>query len=235
MTILQSNRHFLGVERSATGRVWRDRLDDRGNARALALVQRHAVPELLARIVGGRNAEVDGIEAYLDPTIKRLMPDPDVITGMTAAASRLADANGRGETVAVFGDSDVDGGTSAAVLASFLRAAGLDPPIHIPDRIFEGYGPNIEAIRALAERGAKLIVTVDCGTTSLEPLAEAKRLGLDCVVIDHHLADEVLPDAVAIVNPNRLDDLSGLGHLAAVGLVFPNVVAADRELRPRRR
>jgi single-stranded-DNA-specific exonuclease len=152
---------------------------------------------------------------------------------MTAAASRLADAIGRGETVAVFGDYDVDGATSAAVLASFLRAAGLDPPIHIPDRIFEGYGPNIEAIRALAERGAKLIVTVDCGTTSLEPLAEAKRIGLDCVVIDHHLADEVLPDAVAIVNPNRLDDLSGLGHLAAVGLVFLTVVAANRELRRR--
>jgi single-stranded-DNA-specific exonuclease len=233
MTILQSNRHFLGVERSATGRVWRDRLDDRGNALSLALVQRHGLPELLARIVAGRNAEVDGIEAYLDPTIKRLMPDPDVITGMTAAANRLADAIGRGETVAVFGDYDVDGATSAAVLASFLRAAGLDPPIHIPDRIFEGYGPNIEAIRALAERGAKLIVTVDCGTTSLEPLAEAKRLGLDCVVIDHHLADEVLPDAVAIVNPNRLDDLSGLGHLAAVGLVFLTVVAANRELRRR--
>src|SRR3982074_1679055 len=201
MTILQSNRHFLGVERSATGRVWRDRLDERGNARSLALVQRHGLPELLARIVAGRNAEVDGIEAYLDPTIKRLMPDPDVITGMTAAASRLADAVGRGESSAGFGDYDVDGATSAAVLASFLRAAGLDPLIHIPDRIFEGYGPNIEAIRALAQRCAGLLVTGDGGTRSLEPLAEAKRLGLDSVVIDHHQADETLPDAV-IVNPN---------------------------------
>src|ERR1700694_3594648 len=122
MTILQSNRHFLGVERSATGRVWRDRLDDRGNARSLALVQRHGLPERLARIVAGRNAEVDGIEAYLDPTIKRLMPDPDVITDMTAAASRLADAIGRGETVAVFGDYDVGGATPAVVLA---RSSGV--------------------------------------------------------------------------------------------------------------
>ena len=102
--------------------------------------------------------------------------------------------------------------------ARYLRHCGLDPIIHIPDRIFEGYGPNVDAIRSFAERGVKLLITVDCGTTSLEPLAEASRLGLDTVVIDHHQADEELPAAVAIVNPNRADDLSGLGHLAAVGL-----------------
>jgi single-stranded-DNA-specific exonuclease len=235
--IVQSSRHFLEVERSATGRAWRERLDERGNARSLALVQRHGLPELLARIVAGRSAELDGtadsVTAYLDPTIKRLMPDPDTVTDMGAAAVRLADGIERGETIAVFGDYDVDGATSAALLASFLRAAGGDPLIHIPDRIFEGYGPNIEAVRSLAERGAKLIVTVDCGTTSVEPLAEARRIGLDCIVIDHHQADEVLPPAVAIVNPNRLDDLSGLGHLAAVGLVFLTVVAVNRELRRR--
>jgi single-stranded-DNA-specific exonuclease len=119
------------------------------------------------------------------------------------------------------------------VLACFLRHAGLDPLIHIPDRLFEGYGPNTEAIRALADRGATLIVTVDCGTTSSEPLAEAKKLGLDVVVIDHHQAGENLPEAVAVVNPNRLDDLSRLGHLAAVGLTFLTVVAVNRELRRR--
>jgi len=193
MTILISNRHFLGVERSATGRAWRDRLDDRGNARSLAIAQRHGMPELLARIVAGRSVEVDGVEAYLDPTIKGLMPDPEVITGIKPAASRIADAIVHGEQVAIFGDYDVDGATSAALLASFLRIAGLDPLIHIPDRIFEGYGPNVEAIRSLAERGAKLLVTVDCGTTSVEPLAEARKLGLDTVVIDHHQADETLP------------------------------------------
>jgi single-stranded-DNA-specific exonuclease len=233
MTILNSNRHFLGVETSATGRAWRDRLDDRGNARSLAIAQRHGVPEMLARILAGRNVEVDGVEAYLDPTIKRLMPDPDVIADMKPAASRIAHAVVHGECVAIFGDYDVDGATSAALLASFLRIADVEPLIHIPDRIFEGYGPNVEAIASLAARGAKLLVTVDCGTTSMEPLAEAKRLGLDTVVIDHHQADENLPPAVAVVNPNRLDDLSGLGHLAAVGLVFLVVVAVNRELRQR--
>jgi single-stranded-DNA-specific exonuclease len=229
----ESNRHFLGVERSATGRAWRDRLDDRGSARSLAITQRHGVPEMLARILAGRNVEVDGVEAYLDPTIKRLMPDPDVIVDMKPAANRIADAIVRGEQVAIFGDYDVDGATSTALLASFLRIAGVDPLIHIPDRIFEGYGPNIDAIGSLARRGAKLLVTVDCGTTSTEPLAEARRLGLDTIVIDHHQADENLPIAVAVVNPNRLDDLSGLGHLAAVGLVFLAVVAINRELRRR--
>jgi single-stranded-DNA-specific exonuclease len=233
MTILNSNRHFLGVEFSATGRAWRDRLDDRGNTRSLAIAQRHGLPDLLARILAGRNVDVDGIESYLNPTIKQLMPDPEVLTDIVPAASRIADAIMLGERVAIFGDYDVDGATSAALLASFLRIAGVDPLIHIPDRIFEGYGPNIEAIGSLAARGAKLLVTVDCGTTSMEPLAEAKRLGLDTIVIDHHQADESLPPAVAVVNPNRLDDLSGLGHLAAVGLVFFAVVATNRELRRR--
>ena len=224
---------FLGVESSATGRAWRDRLDARGAARALAIAQRHDLPELLARILAGRNVEVDAVEAFLDPTIKRSMPDPDVLTAMPEAAARIADAIQRGETVAIFGDYDVDGATSAALLARFLRHAGIEPLIHIPDRLFEGYGPNVEAVRALAARGATLLVTVDCGTTSIEPLAQARALGVDVVVIDHHQADEALPPALAIVNPNRRDDLSGLGHLAAVGLTFMTVVAVNRLLRSR--
>jgi len=131
------------------------------------------------------------------------------------------------------GDYDVDGATSAAVLGRYLRHCGLRAIIHIPDRLFEGYGPNSEAVRALAARGASLLVTVDCGTTSYEPLLEARNLGLDVIVIDHHQADERLPAALAVVNPNRLDDLSTLGHLAAVGLVFMTVVAVNRELRGR--
>jgi len=228
-----SNAIFLGVESSATGRTWRSRLDERGSARALAIAQRHDLPELLARILAGRNVEVDAVEAFLDPTIKRAMPDPNVLTAMPEAAGRIADAIMRNEKVAIFGDYDVDGATSAALLARFLRHAGVDPMIHIPDRLFEGYGPNIEAVRALAGRGATLLVAVDCGTTSPEPLAEAQKLGVDVVVIDHHQADEVLPPAVAIVNPNRRDDLSGLGHLAAVGLTFMTVVAVNRVLRSR--
>lgn len=233
MNIAFSNRLFLGVERSVCGRAWCDRLDERGAAQALAIAQRHNLPELLARILAGRNVEADGVEAFLDPTVKRLMPDPYVLNSMQAAAERIADAMQRGESVAIFGDYDVDGAASSALLALFLRAGGLDPMVHIPDRIFEGYGPNVDAIRSLAERGAKLLITVDCGTTSMEPLAEAQKLGLDVVVIDHHQADEQLPPAIAVVNPNRRDDLSGLGHLAAVGLTFLAVVAVNRELRNR--
>jgi single-stranded-DNA-specific exonuclease len=227
-----ASRLFLGVERSVCGRPWRDRLDERATTRALAIAQRHNVPELLARILAGRGVEVDEVEAFLDPTVRRLMPDPHTVTAMEQAALRLAEAMMRGEQVAIFGDYDVDGATASALLARFLRLGGSEPIVHIPDRIFEGYGPNIEAIRALADRGAKLLVTVDCGTASIEPLAEARRLGLDVIVIDHHQADERLPDAI-VVNANRLDDLSGLGHLAAVGLVFVTVVAVNRILRTR--
>ena len=225
---------FLGVTQSATGRIWRDRVDARGSARAMAIVQRFKLPEMLARVIAGRNIAIDAVEDFLDPTIRKLMPDPFTITQMEAAAKRIADAAERGEQVAIFGDYDVDGATSSALLAWHLRHCGLDPQIHIPDRIFEGYGPNVDAIRALAGKGNSLLVTVDCGTTSFEPLAEAKKLGMSVVVIDHHQANEELPDVEAVVNPNRLDDISGLGHLAAVGLVLITLVAVNRELRQRR-
>ena len=222
---------FLGVSHSATGKSWRDRLDARGAARALAITQRYRLPEMLARVLAGRDVEIDAVEDFLDPTIRKLMPDPHTVTAMETAAKRIAEAAASGEKVAIFGDYDVDGATSAALLAWHLRHCGLDPLIHIPDRIFEGYGPNTEAVRALAAKGATLLVTVDCGTTSLEPLAEARRLGLSVVVIDHHQCGDELPDVDALVNPNRPDDLSGLGHLAAVGLVLVTLVAVNRELR----
>jgi single-stranded-DNA-specific exonuclease len=229
----QTERPFLGVEHSVTGRVWRDRLDARGAARALAIGQRHGLPELLCRVLAGREVEIDAVPAYLDPTVRRLMPDPNTLTGMQAAAARLADAVQRKEQIAVLGDYDVDGATSTALLVRVLRAGGADPFFHIPDRLFEGYGPNIEAVRKIAERGARLLVTVDCGTTSGDALAEASRLGLDVIVLDHHQAGERLPPALALVNPNREDDLSGLGHLAAVGVTFMAAVALVRELRDR--
>ncbi|QND71294.1 single-stranded-DNA-specific exonuclease RecJ [Tardiphaga robiniae] len=230
---VESQQAFLGVTESATGRIWRDRVDQRGAARALAMVQRFQLPEMLARVIAGRNIELDAVEDFLDPTIRKLMPDPFTITQMEAAAKRIADAAQRREKVAIFGDYDVDGATSSALLAWHLRHCGLDPQIHIPDRIFEGYGPNVDAIRTLAGKGATLLVTVDCGTTSFEPLAEAKKLGMSVVVIDHHQTGEELPDVDAVVNPNRLDDISGLGHLAAVGLVLITLVAVNRELRKR--
>ena len=227
------DRNFLGVEQSLTGRSWRERLDERGSARALSIAQRHGVDELLARVLAGRNVDVDQVDSFLDPTIKRLMPDPYTLTDMEAAATRIADAVIRGERIAIFGDYDVDGATASALLCRYLRHCGLDPIVHIPDRIFEGYGPNIEAVRSFAERGAKLLITVDCGVSSIEPLAEARKCGLETVVIDHHQGDEKIPEAVAVVDPNRADDLSGLGHLAAVGLVFLTLVAVTRELRRR--
>ncbi|MGM4885747.1 single-stranded-DNA-specific exonuclease RecJ [Tardiphaga sp. 20_F10_N6_6] len=230
---VESQQAFLGVTESATGRIWRDRVDQRGAARALAMVQRFQLPEMLARVIAGRNIELDAVEDFLDPTIRKLMPDPFTVTQMEAAAKRIADAAQRREKVAIFGDYDVDGATSSALLAWHLRHCGLDPQIHIPDRIFEGYGPNVDAIKTLAGKGATLLVTVDCGTTSFEPLAEAKKLGMSVVVIDHHQTGEELPDVDAVVNPNRLDDISGLGHLAAVGLVLITLVAVNRELRKR--
>src|SRR3954470_12513992 len=224
---------FLGVQHSLTGKLWRDRLDARGAARALAIVQRYQLPEMLARVLAGRDVEIDAVADFLDPTIRQLMPDPFTVTQMEAAAGRIADAAASGEKDAIFGDYEVDGATSAALLAWHLRHCGLDPLIHIPDRIFEGYGPNTEAVRMLAGKGATLLVTVDCGTTSIEPLAEGRKLGMSVVVIDHHQSGEELPEVEALVNPNRPDDLSGLGYLAAVGLTLVTLVAVNRELRSR--
>ena len=226
-------RAFLGVQYSATGRTWRDRLGMRQNAAALAIGQRYGLPELLARVLAGRDVDLDDVESYLDPTVKRLMPDPFSLTDMEQAAVRLADAVERKEQVAIIGDYDVDGATSTALMVRVLRAAHLDPFFHIPDRQFEGYGPNVEAVRNLAARGAKLLLTLDCGTTSTDALKEARNLGLDVVVLDHHQAGELLPPALALVNPNREDDLSELGHLAAVGVTFMACVALVRELRVR--
>lgn len=223
----------MGVTNSVTGRVWRDRCGVRENQVALAIHQRHDLPEILARIIACRGIGLDDVENFLDPSLRKLMPDPSTLTDMDGAAARLADAVQRKERVAVFGDYDVDGATSTALLVRVLRAAGLDPLFHIPDRLFEGYGPNVDAIGKLAAAGATLLVTVDCGSTSHESLAEANKLGMDAVVIDHHQIADDLPYALAVINPHRADDLSRLGQLAAVGLVFMTVVALVRELRRR--
>jgi single-stranded-DNA-specific exonuclease len=224
---------FLGVESSFSGRIWRDRLDLKGRAAAAEIARDHGVADLLSRALAGRGVTTADAAAFLEPSIRTLMPDPSTLTAMDAAAARLADAVERSEHVAIFGDYDVDGATSAALLAGFLREAGAEARVHIPDRIFEGYGPNIGAIDGLADAGATLLVTVDCGSTSFEPLAHARSRGLDVVVLDHHQVGETLPEVTALVNPNRQDDLSGLGHLAACGVTFMTLVATSRELRRR--
>jgi len=227
-----SLRPFLGVERSVLGRPWRDRLDAEGQARALAIGQLLGAVDLLSRVLAGRGLTPETAEAYLDPTLRGLLPDPSALQDMEAASERLADAVERGDKIAIFGDYDVDGAASAALLADYFAACGTPYLVHIPDRIFEGYGPNIEAIQNLAKSGAKLLVTVDCGATSHAPLAEARRLGLDPIVLDHHQAPELLPEAI-VVNPNRRDDLSGQGQLCAAGVAFMTLIALNRVLRRR--
>jgi single-stranded-DNA-specific exonuclease len=226
------DRLVLAVAASALGRPWRARLDAAGEARALAIAQAHGHPDILSRVLAGRGVTHDTSAQYLDPTVRTLMPEPFTLQGMEAAVARLVHAVEAGETIAIFGDYDVDGACSAALLAGFLDAAGCPRLIHIPDRIFEGYGPNVAAIETLKGQGATLLVCVDCGTMSHGALAQAKALGLDAVVIDHHQAPEVLPEAI-IVNPNRLDDLSGLGQLCAAGVVLMVLVALNRALRER--
>lgn len=227
-------RPMLGVSRSVTGRRWLARLDDRGTAEATAISQRHGLPDVMGRVLAGRSVPLDAVDSFLAPTLRDLMPDPAVVTGMIAAAERLADAVARREAVGVLADYDVDGATSAAILVRHLRALGLDPLLHIPDRSTEGYGVSNAAVERFAEAGVRLMVTLDCGTSSHEALEIAARRGLDVVVVDHHPAGERLPPAVAIVNPNRQDDLSGLGHLAACGVTFLLSVALNRVLRARR-
>jgi single-stranded-DNA-specific exonuclease len=226
------SRCFLGVERSALGRPWRTRLDAAGEGRALAMVQRHGHGDLLARVMAGRGVMPDAAPAYLDAKLRDLMPDPSILRDMDAAVERLARAVTEGERVAIFGDYDVDGAASAALLADFFSACGTPHRIHIPDRLFEGYGPNVEAIAMLADAGCTLLVTVDCGTTSHAALADAARRGLDPIVLDHHQAGAELPPAL-VVNPNRQDDLSGLGQLCAAGVVFMTLVALSRVLRAK--
>lgn len=222
---------FLGVTRSVRGFQWRERLEPDAKLLADAIAQRHGLPELLGRVLAARGVGLDEVDTVLDPTLKALMPDPSTLKGMDAAARRLADAVTKREPVAIFGDYDVDGACSSALLKRFLDHHRVASRIYIPDRIFEGYGPNPAAIETLVKEGARLIVTVDCGTTSFEPLEVAQKLATDVVVVDHHQADERLPEAVAVVNPNRQDCLSGLGHLCAAGVTFMVLVATQRVLR----
>ena len=220
---------FLGVEHSATGRRWVgpgpevERL-------GLAIAQTLEVPEIVGRVLAGRGVTPEGAEAYLNPTLRALMPDPSVLAGMNAAADRLAAAVIKNQRIAVFGDYDVDGGASVALLCTWLGQLGRTATPYIPDRIDEGYGPNVPAMEALG-RAHDLILCVDCGTLSFEPVAAARAAGAEVIIADHHLAQVDLPDAVAVVNPNRQDDDSGLGYLCAAGVVFLLLVATNRALR----
>ncbi|MGI9524950.1 MAG: single-stranded-DNA-specific exonuclease RecJ [Hyphomicrobiaceae bacterium] len=224
---------FLGVDESVRGFRWLDRLSAARRNAALAISQRYDLPDVLGRVLAARDVDLNDAKLFLEPSLRSLMPDPSTIQDMDRAAERIADAIQNGEAIAVFGDYDVDGACSSALMELFLGLHDCKCRTYIPDRLSEGYGPNSAAMELLSTEGARLIVAVDCGTTSFEPLAAARDLGLDVVVIDHHQADETLPDVEALVNPNRQDDLSGLGQLCAAGVVFLVLVATTRELRRR--
>lgn len=230
---IRQARQFLDVAQSVTGRAWRSRLDIRAEAAATAMVQRGIASECLARVLAGRGVAAETAQPFLNPSLKQDLPDPSTLADMDRAAARLADAVASRRTVAIFGDYDVDGATSAALLSGVLEALGCPTRVYIPDRIFEGYGPNPEAIDLLVDDGAGLIVCVDCGSTSFSALQRAAARGTDVVVLDHHQVGADLPPANAIVNPNRHDDVSGQGHLAAVGVTFLAAVALLREVRRR--
>ncbi len=224
---------FRGLERSILGRRWQPRL---GDARAaLALAQRAGLSETVARILAGRGVDADRAASFLDPKIRDAMPDPSHLKDMDKAVDRLIAALDAGEPIAIFGDYDVDGATSAALLQGHLEALGARVRHYIPDRIKEGYGPNAAALLMLAQEGVRVVVTVDCGTTAHAPLAAAAEAKLDVIVVDHHAAEASLPQAFAIVNPNRVDQTSDLGQLAAVGVAFLLLVALNRALRKRGR
>ncbi len=224
-----SDRAVLGVERSVTGKRWRARSgDDRA---AVAIAQQLELPEIVGRVLAARGVRPADAEAFLNPTLRAALPDPSHLRDMDRAVERLVKAVCEGETVGVLGDYDVDGATSAALLVRFFAALGRTVPVYIPDRQAEGYGPNIEALRALRAEGASVVITVDCGTTAHAPLEAAVAEGLDIIVVDHHVAETRLPRGCLVVNPNRIDESSNCGQLAAVGVTFLLVVALNRALR----
>ncbi|WMS42868.1 single-stranded-DNA-specific exonuclease RecJ [Acuticoccus sp. MNP-M23] len=222
----------LAVERSMTGRSWVRRLAPAEERTALALAQRHGLPHVVASVLAGRGMTTENAETELAPTMRALMPDPSTLTDCDALVARLADAVTAAEPVAIFSDYDVDGATAAAVVARVLRAYGREPRVMIPDRVSDGYGPSVALMETLVADGARVVLCLDCGSGAIEPVAAAKAAGADVLVIDHHPVD-TLAAADAVVNPNRADDLSGLGHCAAVGVAFVAMVGLVRELKRR--
>jgi single-stranded-DNA-specific exonuclease len=220
---------FLGVDQSVGGKRWTQRAGDERNA--LQMAQQLGIPEIVARVLAGRGVDIAAAPQFLEPRLRDQLPDPSHLKDMDKAAARIAAVIRAGEPIAVFGDYDVDGATSSALLHRFIGQAGGRVRVYIPDRIKEGYGPNAEALLRLQSEGAGVVVTVDCGTTAHQPLARVAAAGLDVIVIDHHAAEPSLPEAFAIVNPNRLDEQSPHRQLAAVGVTFLLAVAINRALR----
>ena len=220
---------FLNVNRSAKGQRWVARLQDTRTAEAMA--QQHELPEILCRVLAGRGVGIDEAEAFLNPTLRTLMPQPSAFRDMEKGAARLAQAIRSGEKIGIISDYDVDGVSSASLMLRFLKAVGSSAHVYIPDRVSEGYGPSEKAVQALKDEGTQLLLTLDCGVLSHDPLAHAAALGLETIIVDHHQAGAELPEAHAVINPNRQDDVSGQGHLCAAGVVMVLVAATNKLLR----
>lgn len=218
---------FLSVDASLSGRRWVGPSDDIIR-QADALAQKTGLPDLVSRILAVRGIGPENVDAFLTPTLRDLLPDPRSLRDMEVAAARFVSAVQKGEKIAVFADYDVDGGASAALILDWLADMGRSATLYVPDRIDEGYGPNPAAMADLASQH-DLIVCVDCGTLSHEAIAAARDA--DVIVLDHHLGGETLPDAVAIVNPNRQDESGDLAHLCAAAVVFLMLVEVNRRLR----
>ena len=214
---------------SASGQLWQPRLAD-GRV-ASAMVQQHGISEILARILAGRGVTIDDAPRALTPTLRDLLPDPLHLLDMEKAVARTVRAIEKSEKIAVFGDYDVDGATASALLKRYFAALGRHIEVYIPDRMREGYGPNIAVFDTLMAAGATLIITVDCGTLAHAPIAHAQQKGADVLVLDHHLSEGALPNAHAIVNPNRIDETSPHRNLCAAGVTFLFLVALNAALK----
>ena len=222
---------FLNVTHSAKGQRWQARALDQRSAQTIS--QKLELPEILGRVMAARGVGVDEAENWLNPTLRGLMPKPATMMDLEKGAARLADAIMAGEKIGVISDYDVDGVTSAALLLRFLQAVGSDAKIYIPDRVSEGYGPSEKAVQTLKNEGAELLLTLDCGVLSHDPLAHAAELGFTTMIVDHHQAEVELPTAYAVINPNRQDDISGQGHLCAAGVVFLLLASTNKVLREK--
>lgn len=222
---------FLGVERSISGRRWTPRLQTDRMAQAIS--QQANVSDIMGRILAARGVLPETAASFLEPTLRELMPPAAHMMDVDAGASRLADAVMAGEAIGLIGDYDVDGMTSSALMVDFLSAAGVVPRVHIPHRVDEGYGPSVAAVEDHKAAGVQLLITLDCGVMAHDPLLKAQELGMDTVIVDHHQAGHELPQAHAVINPNRLDDTSGQGALCAAGVVMVLIGATSKQLRTR--
>jgi single-stranded-DNA-specific exonuclease len=222
-------RNFLDVVRSVSGRRWVARLQDERLAAAIS--QRHELPEILGRVMAARGVTLDNAEAFLNPTLRSLMPQPSVLRDMEKGARRIADAIIERTKIGIITDYDVDGVSSGAIFKLFLNCVGSDATIHIPDRLTDGYGPSEHAVKTLKQQHCELLLTLDCGVLAHDPLVHAAKLGLTTIIVDHHAAGEILPEAYAVINPNRQDDSSGFGYLCAAGVVMILVATINKMLR----